>query len=64
MVERNSILAEKFNQEKNRKQQVDERIEQLTLNAELATNVLRNFPESELVQTYNEILISLLRDRF
>ena len=59
-IQRNSILAEKISQEQNQENQVDSRIENLTLDQKLATNALRNFHRSELAQTFNQILSSQL----
>ncbi|MDJ0593614.1 MAG: pentapeptide repeat-containing protein [Pleurocapsa sp. MO_226.B13] len=62
-IERNSILAEKISPEQNQETQVDSRIENLTLDRELATNALRNFHRSELAQTFNQILSSRLDNK-
>ena len=53
-------MAEKIKQKQNQETQVDSRIENLTLNEQLATNGLRNFHRSELAQTFNRILSSQL----
>ena len=62
-IERNSILAGKINPEQNQATKVDSRIENLTLDRELATNALRNFHTSELAQTFNLILSSQLSEQ-
>ena len=59
-TQRNSILAEKIKQKQIQETQVDSRIENLTLNEQLATNTLRSFHKSELAQKFNEILSSQL----
>ncbi|MEO0834668.1 MAG: hypothetical protein AAFY16_01505 [Cyanobacteria bacterium J06642_3] len=59
-IERNSILAEKINHTQNQELQVDSKLENLTLDRQLAVNALRNFHSSELAHTFNQILSAQL----
>ncbi|MEM8720416.1 MAG: pentapeptide repeat-containing protein [Cyanobacteria bacterium P01_G01_bin.39] len=57
---KNQVLAAKIKPEQSQEIQIDSKIENLTLDHQLAINALSNFPASELAQTFNQILSSRL----